>query len=975
MAATFTSTILGQPEIASIVFGLQFGIYEDVRPAFRACSELVEFVAEPDNEEYECDVSFPQAFAPNAEWPYNHGTFDPQKYALHCHERDDRFPLHMAIAVGCLELTKRILQCRPDLASEDAIRLALGENRLEIADFLLARRATLPQLYRRVNYDAADVSRGPSVMTSELLAQADSRGVELLRRFGLPRDDDFYHDIVHAVYDATLENTTLALDAFPWLHCPAILNAVAARGFLPLVQSLHERGVNGSVNAMDNAATNGHLPVVRFLHEHRTEGCTTKALSGAISNGHLDVVRFLIEHRSEGASRNILDRAAANGHLDVVKYLHSLGTFGCTVAAVDQAAFGGHRNVVAFLLTHRSEGCSRNGVVEKALNGGHLRTAEYLLSLGFPFPSGEVDFDPRIYDKAEMMGLFRLVMDHGQPWREAWVENACTKNNVPLVTFLLKHRDARACPGALATAIVAQAMDVVRYLLANCTTHVSPVALLWALGPGSRDLLSQMLRRHPELRNDELLRRASSYFSTEAMRYLLPAGIGKPRECLVEVAGRRRHVTASKLLLPYCMKATNHLDNVIFLLELLALPDICRATTLRLITPELTQGLSPRRRERLLRVLKREQQAHRVPVLGDVVRKAKGSSPATPKAELRIHKVLQSRESRTPVVAPSSCNQYQQDLEDEDARVHAHEAFTLQERKARQRSYSSALIEQMHAKLQLQDADAVDNRLYAEHLAWEGVQTDVYEKAKADAERKATTEVHAAHRATADQAKRWQAVQDLLQRFNDRMLLLPPAEARRTFDDASRELHRVCASVFASKHKDEWLAVEHCLARKLPRILHEIQMNEEQELQAAELAAAKATQVRLVKESQRSQIERRATLRRDRRHEEVVGFACYCAQDKATLDAHVAAVQETRQARQQQHQAALRAQILARDELRTLDRPFQRRPKGPVAKRETSRPPFWVDPEGPLSPPTPAVKHSFPAKTDHFGRKKCSWYD
>ncbi|KDO28669.1 hypothetical protein SPRG_06523 [Saprolegnia parasitica CBS 223.65] len=396
------------------------------------------------------------------------------------------------------------------------------------------------------------------------------------------------------------------------------------------------------------------------------------------------------------------------------------------------------------------------------------------------------------------------------------------------------------------------------------------------------------------------------------------------------------------------------------------------------------QGLSPRRRERLLRVLKQAQQAQRPPRLnaslteprsapgvGDVGRKAKGSNP---KAELRIHKVLQSRETRTPVVVSSSCNQHQQDLEDEDARVLAYEAFQRQERKAQQRAYSSALIEQMNAKLQLQDDDAVDDRLYAEHLAWETVQTNVYEKTKVDAKRKVTTEMHAAHRATADQAKRWQAVQDLLQRFNDRMLILPPAEARRAFDDAARELHRVCASVFASKDKNEWLAVERCLADRLPRIFHEIQMNEARELRAAELAAAKQTQVRIVKESQKSQIDQRATLRHDRRHEERALLHAL-EQDKAKLDAHVAAAQETWQARQQQHQAALRDQILARAELRKLDRPFQQRPKGPVVRRETSRPPWWVNPEGPVAPPTLAVELSFPAKTDHFGRKKCSWYD
>ncbi|KDO28668.1 hypothetical protein SPRG_06522 [Saprolegnia parasitica CBS 223.65] len=572
MPATFTRTILGQPEIASIVFAFQFGVYEDVRPAFRACDELVEFVVEPDDNVYACDASFPEAFAPTPSG----------------RTRDDRLPLHMAIARGCGQLTKRMLGCRPDLASEGAIRLAIGESRLEIADFLLTRRATVPQLYRRVDTGATDISQCPSIWMSGILDRDDARGVELLQRFDLRRDDDFFHDIAHAVNYATVENLTLVLDAFPWLTSAPRLDNVAARGFLPLVRSLHARGVACSTSAMDAAASNGHVDVVEFLHVNRTEGCTTKALNGAISNGHLDVARFLIENRTEGASINILNTAAGNGHLHVVEYLHSLGTFDCTTDAVNKAAAGGHLDVVQFLLTHRREGCTRDMVVRNALKSGHLRTAKYLLSLDYPFPTGEIDFDADIYDKPEMLDVLRLVMDHGQPWHEDWVGNACAMNNVPLVAFLLKQQDARCGPGALETAIVAQAMDVVRYLLANCTTPVSLAALEWALSHCSRDLLSQMLLRHPELRDDELLREASSGHNTEAMRYLLPAGIGKPRECLVEIAGRREHVTASKLLLPYCMGVANYLDNIIFLLDLLALSDRRRATMLQLITSELT---------------------------------------------------------------------------------------------------------------------------------------------------------------------------------------------------------------------------------------------------------------------------------------------------------------------------------------------------------------------------------------------------
>ncbi|EQC24774.1 hypothetical protein SDRG_17334 [Saprolegnia diclina VS20] len=116
MAATFVSTILAQPAIASIVFAFQLGVYEDVRTAFHACSELDEFIAEQCC--YVCDASFGQAFAPSAEWPSD-PTTGPVRFsalALNKSRRDDRLPLHVAIYNGLLPLTKRILRCRPDFA-------------------------------------------------------------------------------------------------------------------------------------------------------------------------------------------------------------------------------------------------------------------------------------------------------------------------------------------------------------------------------------------------------------------------------------------------------------------------------------------------------------------------------------------------------------------------------------------------------------------------------------------------------------------------------------------------------------------------------------------------------------------------------------------------------------------------------------------------------------------------------------------
>ncbi|EQC36882.1 hypothetical protein SDRG_05711 [Saprolegnia diclina VS20] len=628
---TFRSVVL-QPEIASMVFEFQFGLYEDVRAAFVACNELVEFDATKSL--YACDKAFANAFAPNTAWP-GFPPSRPSLYALLNTERDDRLPLHLAIVGGFVQLAKRMFQCRPDLASEDAIVLSFVSDRLDLVEFLLERRAQVPELRRRrINPPGTPMQRRMASVyqcwLSPLLAREDTRGVELLRVFDPSLDEWSPHERWHALRSASLENAVLALECFPWLLYPRIMDDAAHRGFLPLVQTLHERGVACSTNAMDYAAANGHLEIIAFLHAHRREGCTVEAMNAAAANGHLEIIAFLHAHRREGCTveamndaaanghvnvveflqrhrtegcttsalthsitqghlnTHMLDIAANNGHLAVVQYLHTLGSFTCTVDAVDRAASAGHHDVVAFLLTHRSEGCTVDAVVQKALQGGHLRTVQYLVSRGYPMPTQLVRLREGAWRKPEITGILELLAAHGTPWSADWLELACMDDNVLLFQFCHKHAIAACGPEALDEAVEYGAWGIAAYLMVHGAAAISAKALASTMRSGRLDLAVHMLQRQPELRHDTLLQVAVSDHNAEVMRYLLAAGIGQPRDCLRQIAGRRQHVSESRLLLSYCMHATSHLDNISFLLDLIALPDRHHKTTLQLLTPELT---------------------------------------------------------------------------------------------------------------------------------------------------------------------------------------------------------------------------------------------------------------------------------------------------------------------------------------------------------------------------------------------------
>ncbi|EQC33938.1 hypothetical protein SDRG_08619 [Saprolegnia diclina VS20] len=680
--------LLGQPEIASMVFEFQFGVYEDVRPAFLAFHRLVELGTGDYGPEYHCEVTFHREFAPGARWtsPWSE-SIDTYACMLDKVTRDARFPLHVAIYEGFDDMAKRILHCRPDLASEDAILLAFMENRLEMAEFLLDQRLVVPQLHRRVNAVAPpppfDLHESWPTVLERLMGNENPKAMPLLLRFN-PRPGVWTANMLSlATRRGRLDNIVFAIDHFGWFQHPdlikdvaafgalnlvrtllerglfcstAVLDTAALSGFLEMVECLHENSRGGcttdamdaaarcghldvvsflhehrtegctvgamnkaalyghiaiveflhvnrregcTVEAMDNAARFGRFEVVQFLHFHRTEGCTTKALDNAICNGHLDVVRFLVEHRSEGASPNIMDRAAAHGSLDMVQFLHSLGTLDCTVDAVDRAVDFGNEGVVHFLLAHRREGGSRDNVVRLALQNRHVSIAKHLLSLGYPFPSPT----PHLWDFD--MATIQFFVAHGAPWSTEWMDVVCGRRDLVFVKFLHEHSTAGCTTDALERAILSESWDVVDFLLAHRREGVSAKGFVHilnrlhmtaVLNTRHAEVVGRLLQRQPELRDDPVVLDDLVHFGLpDALQFALAAGFAQPRSALIKFAGCPTVASNCKFVLPYCMDASGHFENVSFLVDLVALPDRWRPTMLDLVSPELTYQMQKAR--------------------------------------------------------------------------------------------------------------------------------------------------------------------------------------------------------------------------------------------------------------------------------------------------------------------------------------------------------------------------------------------
>ncbi|EQC27701.1 hypothetical protein SDRG_14455, partial [Saprolegnia diclina VS20] len=140
--ATFVDVVLRQSEIASMVFEFQFGVYEDVLSRFVAFHHLVDFLPTQgaNNGLYVLDPAFHTPLRAEPD------TADPkwlrteELWLNNLNTRDERFPLHLAIAEGDLEASTRILRCRKDLAFQDVFAVAAIYGHCDILSHLLELR-------------------------------------------------------------------------------------------------------------------------------------------------------------------------------------------------------------------------------------------------------------------------------------------------------------------------------------------------------------------------------------------------------------------------------------------------------------------------------------------------------------------------------------------------------------------------------------------------------------------------------------------------------------------------------------------------------------------------------------------------------------------------------------------------------------------------------------------------------------------
>ncbi|EQC26505.1 hypothetical protein SDRG_15683 [Saprolegnia diclina VS20] len=499
--ATFSSVVLAQPPIASVIFGFQFGVYADVASRFRDFNHLADRLPDdtrrPDKVEYALDATFVTCY-PVDDVGSTKGFAAASLCLSTLCTRDARFPLHLAICEGDLVATQRIVACRPDLVYQEAIEAALMTGHLEIADFLLQTHAV------DRNFDDETlgcVSRALDAWLPAALLSTNNADVLALlwRRRQLEWPDGLLRL-------ASLYYAPRAI-AFLYKHMPqavyvGFVDDAAAQGLLEIVIDLVAQGAN----------------------------CTLAALDAAATNGHVDVVRFLIEQCHQVPSRTTLQNAAVHGHLAVVIYLHELGTLDNAIMATFSAAYLGHDDVVRYLVANRR--ATDTTVRVDAPVSDLVFLAMHFLSLGCSLENAAEYFSKVIRKQTSgILEIAAFFIERGVVLDATWMINACERGDMDVAIYLHDHGAASA-PEAIDRAAYKQHWAIVDFLMAHRSEGATLTGIECALVHGMFGVVLELWANQPELRDDDLLRSSIANNAVDAIDFLLEEGVGHPRHLL-----------------------------------------------------------------------------------------------------------------------------------------------------------------------------------------------------------------------------------------------------------------------------------------------------------------------------------------------------------------------------------------------------------------------------------------------------------
>ncbi|KAH9111082.1 hypothetical protein LEN26_013550 [Aphanomyces euteiches] len=437
------ASVLAEQPLFLLIAQFQFGVFLDVRHRFAEAKHMVSCLLVFQGYRVQ-EYTFPRTFR-RADLLHNN-RLDIDHLCLHDQHIDTRLPLHFAIFEGDLTAAKRIIHCRPDLLTRDALRCATKHNRLAIVQLLLTMRD---------RYLEDETERIDSCRT-----QLEVRKTTLLDAAAGIGNLDLIHQFVHLGLDECSDYATYI------------------------------------------SAVKGHLHVIKYLHVHRPEAFTAYTLDGASYGRHLEVIRFLLEHRQEGCSTQAGDAIMTFCDLPVAQMLvgRRLTTWtmdhwhetnrdpldplvnnGRWISALSKGRVDDLKSFV--------EGHGRAGKLTKLVSVATVDVIEYLSSIDCPL------------DKLQpaTVAVARALHAHGVDFSAMNFSVAAKTNNVDLLAFLhTLHPDISLPLDLIETAAGRGHLDLVRYLYENGLGRSTTAAMSQAARNGHLEVVKFLSLHRPE---------------------------------------------------------------------------------------------------------------------------------------------------------------------------------------------------------------------------------------------------------------------------------------------------------------------------------------------------------------------------------------------------------------------------------------------------------------------------------------------
>ncbi|CAK4086404.1 unnamed protein product [Aphanomyces euteiches] len=477
----------------SLIFEFQDGIYYSLRGRFAERRDTVVL----DNGKLSLLPSFRQLEgAPDR-------LLDLDLLALNRSYSDPRFPLHLAIFEGELNVIKQIVACREGLLTVDMLVCAIQNDQLEICEFLLPYAL----------HDESD-KQDMRFLLDVAVRSNSLASLKYLYNHGFGRWS--LSAMESAVEHGNLEMITFMHMVDPTNCEPVtILEVAVDQGFTEVVKFILENiPVNSNRYVLfSRASAKGCLDILELLfqHEPNAPNYTHTVAKAAAYGGHLIILKWVWTNHREVGSLDWLEAVNQARHIDVFRWLvqHNLST-PLTVSNIDvvtslysighplDSVFPTSLLVAQFLHDHGVQFTTWHVHISIMSASSNSPSGQLEVIKFFHEYCPEVEFEPEHMDQAAKFGALDITQ------------------------FLHKNRIEGCTTEAMDGAIRGGHFEIVKFLHENRHEGCSGRGLRNAIDSGDFEMVKYLVENYKDKQWDALIDNENlPYVSLEIFEYLL----------------------------------------------------------------------------------------------------------------------------------------------------------------------------------------------------------------------------------------------------------------------------------------------------------------------------------------------------------------------------------------------------------------------------------------------------------------------